>query len=147
MFDIEFWNVKEEISINDKYFDFKKLNVRDFNLGESEECFVPKKILHLQDVIDEDEWIGLHNEGWSVDVIHSFYHWEIDKMCLGLFELTFVFKEFIYDEENDTYTENDNIDDIDRYRICVSLEENSIKTLKDFQRRMKIKDRRLKRKQ
>lgn len=145
MFDIEFWNIKEEISINDEYFDFKKLRVRDFNLGESEECFVPKRILRLKDVIDE--WIDPFGEGWSSDVIHSFYHWEIDKIYLGLFELTFVFKEFIYDEENDAYTENDNIDDIDRYKICVSLKENNIKILKDFQKRIKIKDKRLKRNQ
>ena len=63
------------------------------------------------------------------------------------FELTFIFKEFIYDEEDDTYTENDDIDDIDKYKISVFLEESNIKILKDFQRRMKIKDRKLKSKQ
>ena len=135
MFDIDFWNVKEEIPINDKFFDFKKLRVRDFKFGKSEECFVPKKILCLKDVISE--WIELFDEEWSIDVLRRFYHWEIDKIYLGSFELTFIFKEFTYDEEDNTYTENDDIDDIDKYKISVFLEESNIKILKDFQRRMK----------
>lgn len=147
MFDIiDFcWNVKEEIPMNDKFFDFKKLRVRDFKFGESEEYFVPKKILCLKDVISE--WIDPFDERWSMDVLHMFCHCEIDKIYLGSFELTFIFKVFIYDEENDTYTENDDIDDIDKYKISVFLEENNTKILKDFQRRMKIKDRKLKSKQ
>ena len=70
-------------------------------------------------------------------MLRRFYHWEIDKIYLGSFELTFIFKEFTYDEEDDTYTENDDIDDIDKYKISVFLEESNIKILKDFQRRMK----------